>query len=184
MRNIGATALAVMALFALANAQQVNATTHDRGGLPLVLTSTDIRTPSNDQVVELAERAMRVFMTSVREKSMQGLWTHSSARFREKFSVAQLDKVFKDFYDLKITGDPLAGKSPVFTAGPMINEDNNLVVEGYYATTPWRVSFHLTFIMEGRSWKLVGINVGAKPPPAPDLSSPPEASGEPPFQSL
>ena len=97
MRNIGATALAVMALFALANAQQVNATTHDRGGLPLVLTSTDIRTPSNDQVVELAERAMRVFMTSVREKSMQGLWTHSSARFREKFRLLNSIKCSRTF---------------------------------------------------------------------------------------
>ena len=139
--------------------------------------------PSNDQAVELAERSMRIFMASVREKSMQGLWTHSSARFREKFSVAQLDKVFKGFYDLKITGDPLAGKSPIFTAGPMIN-----------GTTIWssrllrdhtlarQLPSHLH---DGRSQlELVGINVSAKPPPAPDLSSPPETSGEPPFQSL
>lgn len=165
MRNIGAMVIAVVALFALANVHPVNATTPAPGDVPLVLASADIQTPSNDQVVELAERSMRIFMASVREKSMQGLWTHSSARFREKFPVPQLDKVFKNFYDLKITGDPLAGKSPIFTAGPMINEDSNLVVDGYYATTPWRVSFHLTFIMEGRSWKLVGINVSAKPPP-------------------
>ena len=66
----------------------------------------------------------------------------------------------------------------------MINGGNNLVVDGYYATSPWRISFHLTFIMEGRSWKLVGINVSAKPPPDPDASSPPQTSGEPPFQSL
>jgi hypothetical protein len=184
MRNIVATAIGVVALFALANVHPVNATTPAPGDVPLVLASADIQTPSNDQVVELAERSMRIFMASVREKSMQGLWTHSSARFREKFSAAQLDKVFKNFYDLTITGDPLAGKSPIFTAGPMINEDSNLVVDGYYATTPWRVSFHLTFIMEGRSWKLVGINVSAKPPPAPDLSSPQETSGEPTFQSL
>ena len=65
----------------------------------------------------------------------------------------------------------------------ILDEGGNLVVDGYYATTPWRVSFHLTFIMEGRSWKLVGINVSAKPPPAPDPSSP-EVSGEPIFQSL
>ena len=181
MRNIGA--IAVVVAFALAYVHPVNATTPAPGDVPLVLASADIRPPSNDLAVELADRSMRIFIASVREKSMQGLWTHSSARFREKFSVAQLDKVFKSFYDVTITGDPLAGKSPIFTAGPMINEDSNLVVDGYYATTPWRVSFHLTFIMEGRSWKLVGINVSAKPPPAPDLSSP-QTPGEPPSQSL
>jgi hypothetical protein len=184
MRNIGAMAIRAVALFALANVHPVNATTPAPDGVPLVLASADIRTPSNDQAVDLAERSMRIFMTAVREKTMQGLWTHSSARFREKFSVAQLDRVFKNFYDLTITGDPLAGKGPIFTGSPMINEDANLVVDGYYATTPWRVSFHLTFIMEGRSWKLVGINVSAKPPPTPDLNSPPETSREPPFQTL
>jgi hypothetical protein len=184
MRNIGAMAIAVVVLFALANTDPVNATTPDSGDLPLVLASADIRTPANDQAVDLAERSMRIFMASVREKSMHELWTHSSARFREKFSVAQLDKVFKNFYDLMITGDPLAGKSPIFAADPMINEDRNLVVDGYYATTPWRVSFHLTFIMEGRNWKLVGINVSAKPPPAPHLNSHPATSGAPPFQNL
>jgi hypothetical protein len=183
MRNIGAMAIPVV-MFVLANVQPVNATTPAAGDVPLVLASADIRTPSNDEAVDLTERSMRIFIASVREKTMQGLWTHSSARFRETFSVAQLDKVFKNFYDLTITGDPLAGKSPIFTGGPMINEDGNLVVDGYYATTPWRVGFHLTFIMEGRNWKLAGINVSAKPPPAPDPNSHPEASREPPFKTL
>src|SRR5262245_41768310 len=119
MRNIGAMAIAAVGLFALANAHAVNATTRAPDDVPLVLASADVRAPSNDQAVELAERSMRIFMASVRGKSMQGLWTHSSARFRERFSVAQLDKVFKDFYDVTITGDPLAGKSTIFTAGPM-----------------------------------------------------------------
>jgi hypothetical protein len=184
MRNVGALAIAAVALCALADVRPVSAAAPSPGDVPLVLALADIRVPSNDQAVQLAERSMRIFMASVREKSMQKLRTHSSARFREKFSVAELDKVFKGFYDLTITGDPLAGKSPIFTAGPVINGGNNLVVDGYYATSPWRISFHLTFIMEGRSWKLVGVNVSAKPPPDPDVSSPPQTSGEPPFQSL
>jgi hypothetical protein len=114
---------------------------------------------------------MRVFMASVRGKSMRGLWNHTSPRFRDRFSVAQLDEIFKAFYSLKISGDPLAEKSPIFTAAPLIDGDSNLVVDGFYATSPWRVSFHLVFAMEGRAWKLVGINVNAKPPPAAD--SPP-----------
>jgi hypothetical protein len=166
MRIIGAV-IVVTALFALGGPHAADAATHAPGAPPLVVASADIQAPSDDQVVALADNSMRIFMASVRERSMQGLWEHISLRFREKFSVAQLDDVFKDFYDLKITGDPLAGRSPIFTAGPVINDDGNLVVDGYYATTPWRVSFHLAFAMEGRAWKLIGINVNAKPPTSP-----------------
>jgi hypothetical protein len=166
MRIIGVAAIAAASLLALGNLHAAVAAPHTRGE-PLAVASADIRAPSDDQVVELADASMRAFMTSVRQKSMQALWNHISPRFRETYSVARLDEVFKDFYDLRITGDPLAGRSPIFTGDPTINEAGNLVVDGYYPTTPWRVSFHLVYAMEGRSWKLVGINVNARPPTAP-----------------
>lgn len=174
MRIIGA---AIAALFVLGGSHAVDAATHAPSAPPLVVASADVQAPSDDQVVALADTSMRIFMASVRERSMQGLWDHISLRFREKFSVTQLDDVFKEFYGLKITGDPLAGKSPIFTGGPAINDDGNLVVDGYYATTPWRVSFHLAFAMEGRAWKLVGINVSAKPPTSPAAGGGPSDSG-------
>jgi hypothetical protein len=162
MRIIG-IAIAVTALLVAATQQRAFAARHVSVDPALLMASNDVRLPSEGQVVELADTSMRIFMASVREKSMRGLWDHISLRFREKFSVAQLDEAFKDFYDLQITGDPLAGRSPIFTAGPAIDEHGNLTVDGYYATTPSRVSFHLTFVMEGRTWKLIEINVSAKP---------------------
>ena len=50
-----------------------------------LMASNDVQLPSDDQVVELADNSMRIFMTSVREKSMRGLWDHISLRFREKY---------------------------------------------------------------------------------------------------
>ncbi len=104
---------------------------------------------------------------------MQTLWNHISPRFQEKYSVAQLNEAFRDFFTLPITGDPLAGKMPIFSTDPQIQAGGNLVVDGFYATTPSRLSFHLVFGMEGRSWKLLGINVSAKPvsEPVPSQSS-------------
>jgi hypothetical protein len=175
MRIIGvttlATATALAALLVFTSVHPANAASTDPRDAHLVLAAaTDIQAPSDDQVVELADRSMRVFMASVREKSMQGLWNHISPRFREKFSVSQLDETFKAFYGLAITGDPLAGKSPIFKGAPVIDSNSNLIVDGFYATTPWRVGFHLVYAMEGRTWKLIGINVSAKPPSAPDAS--------------
>jgi hypothetical protein len=169
---IGAAEVAVAVLLAIINMVSVaEAAQSPRSPSIVVASATDIQAPPDHQVVELTDRAMRVLMASVREKSMRGLWNHVSLRFRDKFSVAQLDEIFKAFYGLKISGDPLAEISPIFTAAPLIDSNSNLVVDGFYATMPWRLSFHLVFAMEGRAWKLVGINVNAKPPPAAD--SPP-----------
>jgi hypothetical protein len=181
MRTIGSTKMAaagaMTALLALAGVLPANAISRVQQDPPLVqVSAVDVQTPSNEQIVELADRSMRAFMTSVREKSMQGLWQHISPRFRAKYSVAQLDETFKAFYGLAITGDPLAGKSPIFSSDPLIQGNGSMVVDGFYATTPWRVSFHLVYAMEGRDWKLIGINVSAKPPSAPGASRSPEPS--------
>jgi hypothetical protein len=166
---LGAAGVAATVLLALVNVVAAAEPAQSLRTHSIVAASaTDIQAPPDAQVVELADRSMRIFMTSVREKSMRGLWNHISPRFRDQFSIAQLDDIFKAFYSLKITGDPLADKSPIFTAGPSIDSNSNLVVDGFYPTMPWRVSFHLVFAMEGRAWKLVGINVNAKPPPGAD----------------
>ena len=157
-------ATAFAALLALASLLPANAgAPAARDQMPILASAADIQAPSDDQVVELADRAMRVFMTSVRDKSMQSLWNHVSLQLRAKYSVAQLDDAFRAFYSLPITGDPLVGRSPIFTAGPAIDGNSNLVVEGYYTTSPSRVSFHLAFAMEGRAWKVLSINVSVKP---------------------
>jgi hypothetical protein len=166
MKLIGETtkATALAALLALASLMPANAgAPAPRDQMPVLVSAENIQVPSDEQVVELADRAMRVFMTSVRTKSMQALWNHVSLQLRQKFSVAQLDKAFKAFYGLSITGEPLAGKSPIFTNGPTIDGNSYLVVDGYYTTSPSRVGFHLVFAMEGRTWKVIAINVSTTP---------------------
>ncbi len=170
--GITAKATALAALLAVATLVPANAGPPAPRDAGIVLASAaGIQPPSDDQVVELADRSMRIFMQSVREGSMRALWNHVSLRLREKFSVAQLDEAFKSFYSLTITGDPLAGKSPIFSTDPAIDANSDLVVEGYYTTSPSRVSFHLVYAMEGRAWKLVGINVNATPIAAPGANN-------------
>jgi len=132
--------------------------------------------PSEAELVALADRSMRFFMLSVREKSMRTFWNHISLRFQEKFSPEQLDDVFKGFYAVPISGDPLAGKSPVFRAQPTVDANGYLAIEGLYATAPSRLHFQLVFVAEGLGWKVIGINVTLKdagaPPPASTTPSP------------
>jgi len=119
-----------------------------------------IEAPSNDQVVTLVDQSMRLFMTSVREKSMQTFWNHVSLQAQQKNSVAQFDEAFKHFYTgVSLKGDPLAGKSPVFNIQPSIDANGWLVVDGYYPTTPARLEFRVRYVTEGIGWKVRSINV-------------------------
>jgi hypothetical protein len=166
MRIIG-MAIAVTALLAAGATPGVAATRAGRATAAHGV--NDVQLPSDDQVVELATTDAHIGdIGPGKEHARAG--DHISLRFGR--SSQQLDEAFKDFYDLQITGDPLAGKSPIFTAGPAIDEHGNLSVDGYYATSPSRVSFHLAFVMEGRTWKLIEINVNAKP-----LATPAGGSG-------
>jgi hypothetical protein len=101
--------------------------------------------PTDTEVVALADHSIRAFMTSVRGKSMQTFWKHVSLQLQRKYSVAKLDAAFKEFYGLPISGNPLAGLSPIFKSRPVIDENRKLVVEGYYTTRPSQLNFRLVY---------------------------------------
>ncbi len=127
-----------------------------------------IEAPSNDQVVALVDQSMRLFMTSVREKSMQTFWNHVSLQAQQRHSIAQLDEAFKGFYTgVSLKGDPIAGKSPVFNTQPLVDANGWLVVEGYYPTTPARLEFRLRYVAEGLAWKVSSINLKTMDPSTP-----------------
>ena len=126
-----------------------------------------IDAPSNDQIVALVDQSMRLFITSVREKSMQRFWNHVSLQAQQKYSVAQFDEAFKNFYTgATFKGDPLAGKSPVFNMQPSVDANGWLPVEGYYPTMPARLEFRLQYVTEGLGWKVRSINVKMMEPNA------------------
>jgi len=156
-------ATAVAALLALAGLLPANAGGPISRERPILVSTVDVQAPSNDQVVDLADRTMRVFMQSVREKSMQALWNYVSQPLQAQYSVAQLDDAFRSFYSASIATDQLKERKPIVTAGPTLDGNGHLIVGGYYTTAPSRISFHLEFTLEGQVWKVVGINVGAKP---------------------
>ena len=171
------------ALLAIASVLPANAGS-PRDIMASPVSTAAVQAPSEDQIVELAHRSMRVFMQSVREKSMQAFWNHISPRFRENYSVAQLDEGFKEFYKLPITGDPLAGKSPIFSENPVVDGNSVLTVRGYYTTTPSRMTFQLHYGMEGRSWKLIGIQVNVRPTSAAGSEQSADARGADPSRVL
>lgn len=129
--------------------------------------------------VELADTAMRTFVEGIRQKDFRVLGSIASLNFRKSYSPEQVNEAFKQFFTVTITGDPLAGKSPIFLKAPAIGRDRRLEIEGLYELADGLLLFQLAYVREGTGWKLDGLNVRSKPY---NTSTPNPASTEKPLK--
>lgn len=127
------------------------------------LTAADLEAVS----VELADTVMRTFIQGVRQKDFRVLGKVASLNFRKSYTPEQVNEAFKQFFTVEVTGDPLAGKSPVFMKAPAVGPDKRLGIEGMYELADGLLLFQLAFVREGTGWKLDGLNVKSRPYNAP-----------------
>jgi len=52
--------------------------------------------------------------------------------------------------------------SPIFDEKPSMNEENVLLINGYYPSKPNQVFFRQEYVYEGLGWKLLGLKVQIK----------------------
>jgi len=85
-----------------------------------------------------------------------------SKPFRDEVSAERLKQVFKGFEEQKVDFGPVAAMPPIKTGEPTI-ANGKLMLRGYFDTRPSRVSYELDYVVSEGEWKLVNINVSAKP---------------------
>lgn len=117
--------------------------------------------------VELADLVMHTFIEGIRQKDFRVLGSVASLNFRKTYTPEQVNAAFKAFFAVQVTGDPLAGKSPIFLAAPAIGPDKRLNIQGMYELADGLLLFQLAFVREGTGWKLDGLNVKSQPYNAP-----------------
>ena len=110
---------------------------------------------------------MRTFIEGIRQKDFRVLGSVASLNFRKIYTPEQVNEAFKAFFAVEITGDPLAGRSPVFLAAPAIGKDGRLAIQGMYELPDGLLLFQLAYVREGTGWKLDGLNVKSQPYNAP-----------------
>ena len=118
--------------------------------------------------VELSDSAMRLFVEGVRQKDLRTLGPMVSLKFKRTYTPDAVNAAFKQFFAVTVTGDPLAGKSPIFLKAPEITREGLLDVQGLYELPDGVLLFQLAFVREGSGWKLDGINVRSQPYDAPN----------------
>lgn len=100
-----------------------------------------------------------------------------SEPFRRQVTPQQLKQSFREFHDKYVDIDIVCALPPVFEQPPYVDTDGKLVLRGFFATEPTRVSFEMDFIPNDGEWKLIRINVKVAPsadgPPLPEPELPP-----------
>ena len=95
-----------------------------------------------------------------------------SEPFRRQITPQQLKHNFREFHDKHVDIDIVCALAPVFDAPPHVDAEGKLVLRGFFATEPTRVSFEMDFIPNDGEWKLFRINVKVAPsadgPPVPE----------------
>jgi len=119
--------------------------------------------PSKREQIEMINESMYIFAQSVKDKSMSSFHKHVSILWKKQHDVAKLDSTFSGFY--KLGGDLriIKNYTPVITNAPEIDDKGVLLIQGYYPTTPSRLTFSQKYIYEQSSWKLMGFTASLKP---------------------
>ena len=114
----------------------------------------------------LQEILIKTSLLTLSDAVVTGNYTvlHSklSKPFREQFNAERLRQVFKSFEDQKADFGIIAALPPIGTSETKIT-DGKLMLRGYFDTKPSRLTYELDYILSEGEWRLVNINVRAKP---------------------
>ena len=121
--------------------------------------------PSRDEVHKLVKTTCMDFGDAIQSGDVAAFHSKVAKAWQKEMSVDKMKEAFQRYFDdranydfrrllppLKVYLDP----QPKFEK---VNDLDALVVDGRFETTPRPVNFHLTYIMEGKTWKLIRMNI-------------------------
>lgn len=115
--------------------------------------------PQPDEQVALVRHSFRDFAAALKQKSLSSFHSTLSKPFAEQYSVEKLDSIYAGFFALQADWNVLDTMKPTLTPDAAIDSNGVLVVEGFFPTTPGKLSFRQKYVREGGEWKLLGFNV-------------------------
>lgn len=125
-------------------------------------TATAPAIPTDAEISQISGTSMADFASAVSAKDFTAFYNSSSELWKAQTTPADLQKVFQVFIDKKIDLSFVSSTTPVFSQKPALNEQNILVVAGYYPTKDFNVNFEFEYVYEYPAWKLISIDVNVK----------------------
>ncbi len=113
--------------------------------------------PSLQKQESLVTQSMANFMSAAQQKSMASFHQQIAKFWQAQISVSELDQAFGSIYNY--TGDLnfLNGIKPTIEAAS-IDQDNLLVIDGFFPLTTSRIMIKQKYIYEATEWKLLSFS--------------------------
>ncbi len=115
--------------------------------------------PAENELTALAHNGISLLARAVARDDFTELYNSISKRWQAQTTREEMRNAFSVFVNSKIPLTVIEGKKPEFTESPRFDDHGALLMDGKYATEPFRVLFHLEFWNEDSQWKLQAINV-------------------------
>ncbi len=96
---------------------------------------------------------------AIKSQDFTAFYANIADLWKQETNPAELKQAFARFIELQADISGIADVKPMFTDAPQVDDNGNLVMAGYYPTSPLRVHFELRYTLESGDWKLIHINV-------------------------
>jgi len=134
---------------------------------PALAETSVVPTPQVEEVM------VKTTLLTLNDANLTGnydvLFARMAKPFRDRFTVDTLKQAFKSFVGHHI--DAIAAIPIVSSSKPEINSRGELMLRGYFDTTPSRLSYQLDFAVSEGEWKPVMIDVTVKGSSSSDAGS-------------
>lgn len=121
------------------------------------------KVPGEREARALALESLLAFNRAIQAKNFTTFHRGIADVWRKQITPEQLRKAFTPFVEQEVDISPIADLQPVFDPAPGFDEDDFLLLKGYYPTKPSKVRFKLRYIQEAGQWQLVNIAVDVSP---------------------
>ena len=128
--------------------------------LAVTLAARAAEVPDEEDVKALTDSSLTSFGRALKKRDFSKFYEEIAAVWQKQTSPEKLEEAFKQFLDKNIDLPSVVKEmEPIFNHPAALNDDDVLVIKGYYPTKPNRVIFQLKYLEEDDDWKLVGIDV-------------------------
>lgn len=119
--------------------------------------------PSEHELKKLVLDTLLLFNDAVKTESFKAFHAKLGSAWKNDTTPRQLIDIFRVFVDKRIDFAEIADVDPTFDGFAALEENGWLVVKGHYTLAASDVLFEVKYENEEASWKLVALNVEAKP---------------------
>jgi hypothetical protein len=121
------------------------------------------KVPTEREARALALESLLAFNRAVQAKNFTTFHKGIADVWRKQTTPAELQNAFNSFIEGEVDISPIADLQPVFDPAPGFDDDELLLLKGYYPTKPNKLRFKLRYIQEDGQWQLVNIAVNVSP---------------------